>query len=92
VSIVAKTETLHIRIEPDVKADVESTLSQLGLSTTEAVNIFLRQIILTGGLPFEIKLPKPNATTLLAMREAKAVSKSGKGYTSVAELLKDLNA
>jgi DNA-damage-inducible protein J len=92
VSIVAKTETLHIRIEPDVKADVESTLSQLGLSTTEAVNIFLRQIILTGGLPFEIKLPKPNATTLLAMREAKVVSKSGKGYTSVAELLKDLNA
>jgi DNA-damage-inducible protein J len=89
---MAKTDTLHIRIEPDVKVNVEATLSQLGMSTTEAVNIFLRQIILTGGLPFEIKLPKPNAKTLAAMKEAKTVSKTGKGYTSIAELMKELNA
>jgi DNA-damage-inducible protein J len=89
---MAKTDTLHIRIEPDLKETVESTLNRLGLSTSEAVNIFLRQIILTGGLPFEIKLPKPNIETLAAMKEAKAISETEVGYTSIAELMKELNS
>jgi DNA-damage-inducible protein J len=90
VKIMLKTDTLHIRIEPDLKAKVESTLNQLGMSTSEAVNIFLRQVILTGGLPFEVKLPQPNATTLKPLKKAKIVSKTGKSYTNV-ELMKELN-
>lgn len=90
--MMAKSEILHIRVEPDVKSVAESTLNQLGLSTTEAVNIFLRQVILNGGLPFEVKLPNPNAETLAAMKEAKSVSKDHKGYNTVEQLMKDLNS
>ena len=41
-----KTETLHIRVTPDLKEDVETTLRPLGLSTGEAVTIFLHQVLL----------------------------------------------
>ena len=89
---MAKTETLHIRIEPDVKSKVEETLNKLGLSTAEAVNIFLRQIMLTGGLPFEVKLPRYNAETEKAMEEARKISsdKSVKGFMCAEDLFNDL--
>lgn len=54
-----KTSTIHLRVEPAIKADVEKLLDRLGLSTTDAINIFLNQIILTGGLPFPVKVPQP---------------------------------
>lgn len=57
---MAKTETLHIRIDPEVKSKVEAILNRLGMSTTEAVTIFLYQVILQGGLPFSVKLPLAN--------------------------------
>lgn len=92
---MAKTDMLHIRVEPDVKKNVESTLNQLGLSTTEAINIFLCQVILTGGLPFDVRLPRYNGQTEAAMQEARDIA-SGKvpvkGYASVKELFKELDA
>ena len=89
---MARTETLHVRIEPELKLSAEKTLTQLGLSTTDAINIFLRQVILTGGLPFAIKLPKPNAETIAAIKEARKISKTGKGFSNVEDLIKDLNS
>ena len=56
---MAKTETLHIRVNENVKADAEETLGMLGISISETVNMFLCQVNLTGGLPFEVKLPAP---------------------------------
>ena len=56
---MAKTETLHIRVNENVKANAEETLGMLGISISEAVNMFLCQVNLTGGLPFEVKLPAP---------------------------------
>ena len=55
------------RIEPDLKTDAEKILKKLGLSTTEAINLFLSQIRLHKGLPFEIKIP--NKTTLETFRK-----------------------
>ncbi len=55
---MAKTDTLHIRVEPSVKARAEKTLNDLGLSITEAVNVFLNQVILHDGIPFKIEKPK----------------------------------
>lgn len=57
---VAKTETLHIRVNENVKANAEETLERLGISISEAVNMFLCQVDLTGGLPFAVKLPAPD--------------------------------
>lgn len=56
---MAKTETLHIRVNETVKSNAEETLSRLGISISEAVNMFLCQVELTGGIPFEVKLPVP---------------------------------
>lgn len=56
---MAKTETLHIRVNENVKANAEETLGMLGISISEAVNMFLCQVNLTGGLPFEVKIPAP---------------------------------
>jgi DNA-damage-inducible protein J len=91
---MAKSETMHIRVDPEVKAGAEATLSQLGLSIADAVNIFFRQVMLTGGLPFEVKLPVPNTETVAALKEAIRISRDPnlKGYTSVDELFRELDA
>lgn len=52
---MAKTDTLHIRVEPSVKMKAEETLNDLGLSITEAVNVFLNQVILHDGITFKIE-------------------------------------
>ena len=52
-----KNETLHIRVNETVKLNAEKTLDILGLSIAEAVNMFLHQINLVGGLPFDVKVP-----------------------------------
>lgn len=67
--IMAKTETLHIRVNENVKANAEETLDRLGISISEAVNIFLCQVNLTGGLPFEVKLPAPQRLTVENINE-----------------------
>ena len=92
---MAKTETLHIRVEAAVKAGVEATLKTLGLSTTEAINIFLHQVILAGGLPFEVKNPQYNAETLAAIKEARDIISGkvpSKSYGSINELMEALNS
>jgi DNA-damage-inducible protein J len=56
------------RVDPDLKADAEKVLSKLGISTTEAINLFLSQVRLRRGLPFDVVIP--NKTTLKAMKDA----------------------
>ncbi len=56
-----KTSVIHTRIDADLKAGAENVLKQLGLSSSEAVRMFYRQIELNQGIPFEIKIP--NALT-----------------------------
>ncbi|MBA4696043.1 MAG: type II toxin-antitoxin system RelB/DinJ family antitoxin [Legionella sp.] len=52
-----KTATVRARIEPELKIAVESVLTELGLSFSEAIELYLRQIKLTHGIPFEIRIP-----------------------------------
>lgn len=54
---MAKTANLYARIEPEVKDRAESILNVLGIPVSNAINMFYKQIILQGGLPFEVKLP-----------------------------------
>ncbi|MEG1727808.1 MAG: type II toxin-antitoxin system RelB/DinJ family antitoxin [Acidaminococcaceae bacterium] len=56
---MVKTMRLVVRVEPEVKSEAESVYEQLGLTLSQAVNIFLRQSVEQGGLPFELKLNKP---------------------------------
>ncbi|MFT5606899.1 MAG: DNA-damage-inducible protein J [Parvicella sp.] len=52
-----KTSVIHTRIDADLKAGAESILKQIGLSSSEAVRLFYRQIELNNGIPFDVKIP-----------------------------------
>lgn len=66
---MAKTEMIRARITPDLKTEAEAILKKLGLSTTEAITLFLSQVKLYKGLPFPVRIP--NKITLEAMKKAK---------------------
>jgi len=66
---MAKTETVRARIEPELKAEAEIVLDTLGMSATEAITLFYKQLSLRKGLPFDVKIP--NAQTREAMRQAR---------------------
>jgi len=65
-----KEATVRARIEPDLKRRVESMFGKLGLSTTEAISLFYRQVDLRKGLPFNVVIP--NKTTLKTMEDTDA--------------------
>jgi DNA-damage-inducible protein J len=63
-----KTQMIHERIDPRLKRSAERVFSQIGISTTEAIRLFLRQVELHKGLPFPVKVP--NRETVAAMTAA----------------------
>ena len=88
---MAKTDTLHIRIEPSVKQRAEETLKDLGLSITEAINVFLNQVILNDGIPFEIRKPRYNQETIQAMEDTKNGKNLSKTFDKVNEMFGELD-
>lgn len=88
------TTPTQIRIDSTVKEEAATLFSELGMDMSSAVNIFLRQCILRGGLPFPVELPKYSQETLEAMAEARRISRDPdvKGYTSMADLKAALEA
>lgn len=65
-----KTATLNLRVDPDVKRSAEAVLSQLGLSMSTAVDMFLRQVALTNSIPFQVALPEaPRSIDVNAMSD-----------------------
>ncbi len=66
---MAKTEMIRARVEPDLKREAEGYFSALGLSTTEAITLFYKQVTMHRGLPFEVRVP--NAETVVALQQAR---------------------
>jgi len=64
---MAKTASINARIEPEVKEKAESIFSALGISASEAISMFYRQVTFRRGIPFDICIP--NATTVAALEE-----------------------
>lgn len=64
-----KTSIINARIRPELKGDVELILSQLGISTTQAITMFFEQIKINRGIPFAVQLP--NDETIKAMQDAR---------------------
>lgn len=60
-----KTAVIHARIEPSTKRKAEGILHKVGITPTEAIRIFYRQITLRGGIPFAIEVPNHVTTTTL---------------------------
>lgn len=92
---MAKTDTLNIRVEPRLKEEAEKTLDDLGMNVADAVTIFLKQVVLTESIPFEIKKPKYNKETIEAIKEALEIIKNPENhqsFNSVDELMEELNS
>jgi DNA-damage-inducible protein J len=63
---MAKTATLTVRLDPSVKANAQAVFERLGLTTTQAVTLFLNQVSLSRGIPFDVHIP--NDETAAAIR------------------------
>jgi DNA-damage-inducible protein J len=82
-----KTTTVRARIEPKLKLEVEHVLDELGLSFSEAIELFLRQVKLNNGIPFEIRIPNEETLkTFSATDKRKNLNK----YKNSKELFKKL--
>ena len=92
---MAKTANINIRIEPEVKSTVDGIFSHFGITVADAVNIFLHKVIIVGGMPFDLTLPKYNEETLTAMQEARDIASgkiNAKSYVSVKEMVAEIDA
>lgn len=81
---MAKTAMIRARTESNLKEDVENILKKLGLTSSEAINLFYRQIWLRKGLPFDVKIP--NKVTLETFKKTDE-GKELNSYKSIDEFL-----
>lgn len=82
-----KTAMIRARTEPGLKEDVELILDKLGLTTSEAINIFFNQIKLKKGIPFKVNLP--NKTTLKTFNKTN-LGKELNSYKNLDEFFKKI--
>ena len=79
-----KTATLNLRVNPTVKEQAEIVLSRLGVPMSTAINMYLNQISLTGGIPFAVTLPKaPEDINADVMTDEEIHAKLQSGYDDV---------
>jgi len=93
--VMPKTANINLRIDPDIKSQAEAVYSRLGISVTDAINVFLHASIMEGGFPFQPRQPRYNRETLLAMQEARDIMAgkvNARRYASLSALLKDIDA
>lgn len=79
--------TVQARINSELKQDAEAVFSAIGLSTAEAIRLFLQQTVNSGGLPFQPTAKMPNAETLLAMNELEDTG--GQTFSTTDDLFAD---
>lgn len=83
----------NISIDAETKAKAQAMLADLGMDLSTAVNIFLRQMLYEGGIPFSITRDIPNKVTLEAMKEAEDMRRCPekyKRYDNVDDMMEDL--
>jgi DNA-damage-inducible protein J len=69
-----KSTDVRSRIEPDLKDRASEVLAACGLNLSDAIRLFLHQVVAQQGLPFDVKAP--NAATIAAMREARSMKRA----------------
>ena len=84
----------QIRIDEATKKQAVELLEGLGINLSDAVNMFLKQVVMRGGIPFEVKYPEYKPEVIEAMEEAKRISRDQnvKGYTDIEELFEELDS
>jgi|TARA_B100000315_G_scaffold237327_1_gene254003 DNA-damage-inducible protein J len=82
-----RTAHINVRTEPETKKNAESILKKLGMTTSEAINLFLRRVIMSKGIPFDVRIP--NEKTIEAMEDIEK-SRNLSTAHSVDEMFEDL--
>lgn len=85
---MAKTAVISARIDPELKRNAEEVFTELGLTTSQAITLFLKQVDLQRGLPFSLKIP--NAVTQRALDDAQA-RRNLESFDSLDELFDELD-
>ena len=90
--MAASTTNISIRMDNELKVKADALFNELGMSISTAFNIFVRQALREGKIPFEITLNMPNQYTVDAMLEAERIANdsSVEGYTNLDEMFDDL--
>ena len=78
---MARTSNVFARVEPELKAQAETVLNELGIPMSNAISIFLKQVVLQRGIPFEIKLPATAPVAFGALTKEQFDSEIEKGIT-----------
>lgn len=88
------TIPIQIRVDKKTKEEANELFEELGTSMSGAVNMFLRQCVNTGSIPFRIRKPRPSKELLEAMEEAEVLAKDPNApkYETVEELMAALEA
>ncbi|MDE6903079.1 MAG: type II toxin-antitoxin system RelB/DinJ family antitoxin [Lachnospiraceae bacterium] len=91
---MADTTNFSVRMDSEVKKQCEALYNDLGMTLTTAINVFLRQSLRVGGLPFELRQERPNKETIAAMLEAERIAHdpSVKEYDDLDELFAELRS
>lgn len=77
---MARTSNVFAHIEPDVKEQAEIVLNQLGIPMSNAIGLFLRQVVLQRGIPFDIKLPSSQPLAMGNLNEEQFNAEIEKGF------------
>lgn len=91
---MSKSASISMRVDPQIKAEAESIYGSLGMTLTEAINIFLHKSILEGGLPFDVRQPRYNRETEVAIHEAREIlagNTPAESYDSASAMLAALD-
>lgn len=81
-------------MDTELKAEADALFEQLGMNISTAFNIFVRQAVRDGGIPFKVSLRQPKKETIAAMLEAEKIAKDAsiKGYKDLGELFEELDS
>ena len=79
-----RTSNVFARVEPELKEQSEIILSQLGIPMSNAIGLFLRQVVLQRGLPFEVKLPVKKPIALASLSDEEFDAEMEKGFADIA--------
>lgn len=81
--MATKSSSVYARIDPTLKEQAENILSALGIPTSNAIDMFFRQIVLRKGLPFEVKLPYEKPVCMGTLTKEELNAEIEKGYADI---------
>ncbi len=82
---MSKSSSVYTRVEPALKAQAEQVLAKLGMPMANAINLFLHQIVLHNGIPFDVRLPKSAPLNYYELTEEEFNAEIEKGFDDLRE-------